>query len=742
MIDIEIDGKKLKAEQGDMIIEVADAHDIRIPRFCYHKKLSIAANCRMCLVDVENSRKPLPACQTPVADGMVIRTASALARDAQKAVMEFLLINHPLDCPICDQGGECELQDVAMGFGRDVSRFTEGKRVVADKNIGPLIATDMTRCIQCTRCVRFGREIAGIRELGAVGRGEHMKISTFIEQSVDSEVSGNIIDLCPVGALTDKPARFKARAWEMRQTDSVSPHDCIGANLHVHSVRGKVIRVVPQENEAVNEVWLADRDRFSHHGLSGSNRLLAPMLRQDGEWRETDWETGLAAAAEGLRKVVANHGGVELGALASASCTTEEYYLLQKLMRGLGTQNIDHRLRLGDFSQQSHEPLYPELGVDLADLELLESTLLIGADLRKEQPIAALRLRKATRSGRVVSIHDRQVYDNFDLTRDIRIDTGDYLPRLASLASALLDRIRDQDGPLDVRVPDGVDQLLKDYPADDEAASAAEIIATGERKAVIVGLGALEHSSAGHIKRMAGLIARLAGASYGQFSHGGNSAGAWLAGAIPHRGPAGAEVSSNGLDAKTMLTQQQQGLLLLNTEPGKDSAWPEAARQTLEAAEFVVSLTPFADDEAFDYADVILPVGGFTETSGTYVNVNGRWQTFRGAVAPPGQARPAWKVLRVLGNLLELKGFEYVSSEEVLANVQGRLDAEGEKVRPKWQCPEELPTGGRVPDPQNIYAVDHIVRRSAVLQATSDGQDRSAAKRPNLSPFHNIMGLP
>ena len=438
LVNIEINGKRCKAKPGSMIIEVADEAGILIPRFCYHKKLSVAANCRMCLVEVEKAPKPMPACATPVMDGMIVSTKSPYAVQAQKSVMEFLLINHPLDCPICDQGGECELQDVAMGYGRDLSRFNERKRVIKDKNLGSLIATDMTRCIHCTRCVRFGDEIAGLPELGSTGRGEDLQIGTFIERNLDSELSGNVIDVCPVGALTSKPFRFRARAWEITQRDSVSPHDGVGSNLHVHIKDGKVVRVVPRENDAINEAWISDRDRFSYEGLYSDERLSAPQLKQDGQWLEVDWETALGAAAQGLRQILDAHGAEQLAALCSPSATVEEAYLLQKLMRSLGSGNVDHRLRQCDDNDRSETPLAPWLGQSLISLEASDVTLLVGCDARREQPMVNHRLRKSVLAGgSVLALNPVDFEFNYALAATIVSSPAEMVKELAGVAKAL-----------------------------------------------------------------------------------------------------------------------------------------------------------------------------------------------------------------------------------------------------------------------------------------------------------------
>ncbi|MHC9512189.1 NADH-quinone oxidoreductase subunit NuoG [Kangiella sp. M94] len=745
MISIEVDGRKIEAEEGSMIIEVADANGITIPRFCYHKKLSIAANCRMCLVEVDGVRKPLPACATPISDGMVVKTGSNMAQDAQKSVMEFLLINHPLDCPICDQGGECELQDLAMEYGRDVSRFNEGKRSVFDKDIGSLIDTDMTRCIHCTRCVRFGREIAGIREMGVTGRGEHMEITTFIEKSVDSEVSGNIIDLCPVGALIAKPSRYRARAWEMTQYESVSPHDCIGANLHVHTHRNQVIRVVPKENEATNEVWLSDRDRYSYESVTmpkdDNRRLLEPMVKVNGEWQATDWEAALEKVASKLNMIAQTDGPEHIGAITSPSATTEEMYLLQKLIRGLGSNNVDHRIRISDYSMQENESLFPELSIELSELEALDACLLIGSDLRKDQPLAALRVRKATRHGQIAIINARKVYNNFNVLHEIEATPDDWLQQLAGVAKYLLDQaMATDDVAADNLGYEGLDELLADIKVEQAHIDIAKMLQKAESCGVVLGLSALEYSHAGSLRMLARVIADLTSATYGIMTHGGNSAGGYLAGAIPHRGPGGADVTEGGQTAQQMLSEGKKAFILLKTEIGKEAVNAEQAKASLQASEFVVALTSYSDDEAFDYADIILPIASFLESPGSYVNVNGRWQDFNACVSAPGQAKPAWKVLRVMGNLLDLKNFDYVSAQDVMQEVKGRMGAVGDRIKSRWQCPESLPKEGFCPEPLNIYQVDCWTRRSKALQKTALAKGEEDLKRPKLSPFHNILG--
>jgi NADH-quinone oxidoreductase subunit G len=710
-VSIEIDGKPYEAEKGEMVIAVADRNGLRIPRFCYHGKLSVAANCRMCLVEVERAPKPLPACATPVMDGMKVFTHSALARGAQKAVMEFLLINHPLDCPICDQGGECELQDVAMGYGRDVSRFVERKRVVPDKDIGPLISTDMTRCIHCTRCVRFGEEIAGLPELGATGRGEDMRIGTYIEKSVDSELSGNVIDLCPVGALTNKPFRFRARTWEMRQTAAVSPHDGVGANLYVHVARNRVMRAIPRENESVNEVWLADRDRYGITGLYAPDRLQRPMLRAGGEWRECSWEEALQRAAGRLRAVVETHGPDALGALGAPGAAAEELYLLQRLVRGLGSGNVDHRLRQSDFSDQDAFPRAPGLGMELADVERQGAILLVGSNARKDHPLLNHRLRKAVISGAAVMTLNP-------------MDYGFNYP-LAAAVHASPDAFGDC-----------LDELTAGRGRMGEMGSRLREAAGGPGALILLGPAALNHPHAADLRMRAAKAADASGARLGLLLDGGNATGAWLSGAVPHRGPGGGATDATGLDAAAMLREPRRGYLLLGVEPTLDCGDAAAAAAALAAAKSVVALTAFDTPELREHAEVMLPTALYPETAGTWVNMSGHWQSAPGAVAPPGEARPAWKILRVLGNLLAIEGFDYEDAFQVRDELRALCgDADPFAVSPSWPGGAVGAAGtgvvrvGDVP----IYAADPLVRRAAPLQSTADARFEGLQVGPALA---------
>jgi NADH-quinone oxidoreductase subunit G len=721
MVNIEIDGKKIQARNGSMVIEAADANGIRIPRFCYHKKLSIAANCRMCLVEVERAAKPLPACATPVTEGMKVYTKSPKALIAQKAVMEFLLINHPLDCPICDQGGECELQDVSMGYGGDLSRYTEKKRVVKDKNLGPLIMTDMTRCIHCTRCVRFGEEIAGIKELGATGRGEHMQIGTYIEKAVCSELSGNVIDLCPVGALTSKPFRYSARAWELRQQESIAPHDCIGSNIYLHIKQNRVMRAVPRENEQINETWISDRDRFGYEGLNSEERLRTPMVKRNGQWQETDWETALETVVNGINKIINEHGASQLGALASPMSTVEELYLVQKVMRALGSHNIDHRLRQQDFRHQDIAPVFPWLGQSLAELDSIDAALLIGSNVRKDQPIAGHRLRKAALAGANIMFVNPVDYEFlFPVANKLIVDPRQIGLALAGVAKALLAATK-------ATPPKGLDVLLNDVDCNETHESIARHLMDANQGTVLLGMSAFMHPDFSTLRALVGLIAELSHCRLGYLPDGANAAGAWLAGAVPHRDAAGKTSSGTGMNIQQMFNSPLKGYILSALEPDQDCADPLKAIKALQSAEFVVSLTMFDSESLRQVADVMLPIAPFTETSGTFVNVEGRWQSFQGVVEPQGDARPAWKIWRVLGNLFNLRGFDYVTSEEVrdeLHNLTGEVKPRNSLA---WRCPDALQSTlsgvvciADVP----IYSVDPLVRRADALQHTADAQSR------------------
>jgi NADH-quinone oxidoreductase subunit G len=699
MVEIELDGKKVSVLEGSMVMHAAEAAGTYIPHFCYHKKLSIAANCRMCLVDVEKAPKPMPACATPVTQGMIVRTKSDKALKAQQSVMEFLLINHPLDCPICDQGGECQLQDLAVGYGKSASRYEEEKRVVFHKEVGPLISMEeMSRCIHCTRCVRFGQEIAGQMELGMLQRGEHAEITTFVGRTIDSELSGNMIDICPVGALTSKPFRYSARTWELSRRKSVSPHDSTGANLIVQVKNHKVLRAVPLENDAVNECWIADRDRFSYEALNSDGRLTQPMVKQGGQWKPVDWTTALEYVANGLKQIKTQHGAASIGALASAMSTSEELFLLGEFMRGLGSQNIDHRLRHADFRSEAGAVRW--LGLPIAELSTLDRALVIGSFLRKDHPLFAQRLRQATRRGaRVMRIGAQSDDWAMQIVGEIVTAPSDWLSVLIEVAAA-------------VATAKGVTAPLSVTPGE-QAQAIANALLSGERKAVLLGNAAAAHPQAAELLAIANWIAEQAGARCGYLGDSGNGVGAQLVGAQPGQG---------GLDAAQMLAKPLKAYLLFNTEPVLDAANAAQAAKSLQAAEMVIAFSPFQAN--VEFADVMLPIAPFTETGGSFVNADGRVQSFHGVVRPLGDTRPGWKVLRVLGNLLGLNGFAQESVEEVrtaaglndAAKVAARLSNRTSATPQIVEAPVGLQRIANVP----VYATDSIVRRAASLQQTAD----------------------
>jgi len=719
-----------------LLIEAADDAGIAIPRFCYHKKLSVAANCRMCLVEVEKAAKPLPACATPVTDGMRVFTKSPRAISAQKSVMEFLLINHPLDCPICDQGGECDLQDLAIGYGGDNSQYTEGKRVVQDKDIGPLVSTDMTRCIHCTRCVRFGQEVAGVHELGGTGRGEHMQIGTYVEKAMTSEMSGNIIDLCPVGALTSKPFRFQARNWEMSSKRGVAAHDCVGSNINVESLRGTVRRVTAAENEGINETWISDRDRFSYEGLNSDDRLKLPMIKREGQWEECDWETALNFTVSGLRSVMEKHGAGQMGALISPNSTIEEMYLAQKLVRGLGSSNIDHRLQQRDFSDQDSLPLYQGLGCSIDSVEQLDASLFIGSNIRQEQPIIAHRLRKSTLNGGKAMFINSIDYDfHFDVYEKEIVALQKMERTLAGVVKALVN--------VGCRVSQNVSNIVADIIPSDEQTRIALALSEGGMSAVVLGTNALAHPCLSNLRVLAKSVAVMTDSSYGELSAGANGQGAMLAGAVPHR-VAGGKGASYGLNTSSMLEEKLPAYLIMNVEAEFDCLETSLACEALAKADFVVNMTPFISDVAKQYSNVLLPLASVVETSGTFVNTEGNWQGFKGMVKPLGESRPAWKVLRVLGNLFALDGFDYVMSSDIKEELEEVLSSNLSTAENKDFLIESLSTIVsdelvRIADVP-IYAVDGVVRRASSLQKTAQALDLKVRINERVAVDSGVQG--
>ena len=727
MASIEIDGRTIQAEAGEMLIAATDRAGIYIPRFCYHEKLSIAANCRMCLVEVERAPKPLPACATPVADGMKVFTRSELAREAQQGTLEFLLINHPLDCPVCDQGGECPLQDQAMGYGNDDSRFTERKRAVPSHDIGPLVATEMTRCIHCTRCVRFGEEVAGVMEMGFPGRGEHAWIGTFLNRSVDSEVSGNMIDLCPVGALTSKPYRFAARSWELQNHRGISPHDCVGANLNIQTLRGRVERVLPIDNPQVNECWLADRDRYSYQAVNSEQRLRVPMVKEGGAWKEVAWEVALQYACDGIRKAAAADPG-QFAALAGYTSTLEEYYLLQKLVRGLGGNNVDHRLQQSDFRDDHAAPAFPGSELPIEEFSRVQAALLVGSNLRKEQPLLALRLRAATRknNARVSVINPIAYGQNFEVQTMLTAGA-----KMAAQLAGVAAELADIAAPAAVELPDAIAQWL-DPATPSDPAIAQSLLEAGGEGVVIVGACAQQHGDASVLKAIAQWICETTGNRLAILPPG-NSVAAWWAGCVPHRKAGGAAVADAGLTAAAMFQQPRRAYLLLGTEPELDGINGRAAATALQRAGLVVSITAWQSEAAREYADVLLPMAAFTESAGHFLNCEGRVQHANAAASPLGESRPAWKILRVLGNFLDLSGFSYVSLDEVNADLP-RHTAPVSAHMNAWEIPAPRPGGGngglqRLLD-MPMYRGDPILRNAPALQQTADNPPPAAHLNP------------
>ena len=718
MLEIEIDGKKAQVEDGSTVMDAASQLGIYIPHFCYHKKLSIAANCRMCLVQVEKAPKPLPACATPVTNGMKVFTHSELAVTAQKGVMEFLLINHPLDCPICDQGGECQLQDLAVGYGQSGSRFTEEKHVVFHKNVGPLISMEeMSRCIHCTRCVRFGQEVAGVMELGMINRNVHSEITTFVGKTVDSELSGNMIDICPVGALTSKPFRYSARTWELQRRKSVSPHDSTGANLTVQ-VKGDVVkRVLPFDNEDVNECWISDKERFSYEALNSGERLLKPMLKQGGEWREVEWNVALDYVAHGLRSIAKDSGADQIAMAVSPHATLEEMYLAGRLMRSLGSDNIDFRLRQQDFRADAQRPgAAPWLGLPLADLSNVDAALIVGSFLRKDSPLIAQRLRQAARNG--AEVYSVNVSSDDSLIKQ----AGQITVAPGKLVAALAGVVR---AAAEIKGVSPSALAASGHAGELERKIATSLIgdANGAPRAILLGNLAQQHVDYSLLEQLAGELATITGASAGTVGEAANSVGGYVAKACPQEG---------GRDASRMFEEPRKAYVLFGCEPSLDVANPAQALRALNAAEMVVQFSAFKDADALGYADVLLPLSPYTETSGTFVNTEGRAQSFVGVVRPAGDSRPGWKLLRVLGNLLNVERCDYQSSEEIRNEilVDGSALPAGSlagTIAPTASAATALQGTGlqRIADVP-IYFADGLARRAPALQKTRDAQAPAA----------------
>jgi NADH-quinone oxidoreductase subunit G len=708
MVEIELDGKKIEVLEGSMVMHAAEKAGTFIPHFCYHKKLSIAANCRMCLVDVEKAPKPMPACATPVTQGMVVRTQSDKASKAQKSVMEFLLINHPLDCPICDQGGECQLQDLAVGYGGSASRYQEEKRVVFHKDVGPLISMqEMSRCIHCTRCVRFGQEIAGVMELGMTHRGEHSEIESFLGTTVDSELSGNMIDICPVGALTSKPFRYQARTWELSRRKSISPHDATGTNLVMQVKNHQVLRVVPLENEAINECWIADRDRFSYEALNSSDRLKSPMIKQAGVWSEVDWQTALDFISHGLKDIKASHGAQSIGTLIGPSSTLEELYLAGELTRAFGSQNIDARLRAADFH---HEGLVHWLGTSIASLAQMQRVLVIGSNIRKEQPLLAQRIRQACKVGaQVLSINAFEPDWAMSVQEALNVPSKEWTHALAELCVQVAQLTQ-------ASLPNELKSFVAEGQSDDVSISkiAKSLTDVQGNKCILLGNAFAHHPHSSSLLAMVNWIADHTGCTFGFLGESANTVGAQYVGARP-------ALNSLGLNTQQMLLPGAlKAAMLVNVEPQFDCANPKQAIEALNQMDLVVSLSPFKTN--LEFSDVLLPIAPFSETPGTFINTEGLVQAFYAVVKPKAEARPAWKVLRVLANVLDVPGFDFETVEELRAKIQSSLPSIKSVLSNKTQAVIDLTVSDLEPCVSPSYQLDGLVRRSSSLQMTADAR--------------------
>lgn len=706
-VTIEVDGISMDVRKGAMIIEATDRAGIHIPRFCYHPKLSIAANCRMCLVDVEKAPKPLPACATPVMDGMKVYTRSHRAVSAQQNVMEFLLINHPLDCPICDQGGECELQDVSIGHGHSVSRYVDRKRSVKDEDLGALISTEMTRCIHCTRCVRFLDEIAGTNELGGMGRGDRTFISTYVGRSIDSELSGNIIDLCPVGALTNKPFRFRARSWEMRAAPSISSHDAVGSNIVYHRQRGRILRAVPGANEAVNENWLSDRDRWGFHGIYSPDRITQPEMKNDSHWQKCGWPTAINAAADMLSAVDAS----DIGFLVSAQNSNENLYCAQKLARALGCANIDHRLRQIDFADDQSRVLTPSLGGSIASLASADAIVLIGANIRHDQPILGHRVRQAAHAGAAVSVINPYDYPhNFDLAAEVICAPSMMVSELAAVA-------RD----LGLTADGELGQLIADSRSNDASARIADSLKRSEQGRLLLGQNALAHANASALRALATMICEATGARYGEIPAFANAAGAMMMGVLPHRQAGMARSAQRGLNVSEMINGSLKVIVIDGFEPTLDCLQAHALQQALAKADQVIVIGPYVTDAIREVATLILPSLTFLETGGSLVNAAGQWQSCPPASTPEGDGKDSWKIYKVIADKLEIDGFDYKGIGDLRQEI-AELDAESALGQGKPVITLPTPSDGTRLEVQcdyGMFSADPIVRRSAHLQNTA-----------------------
>ena len=691
MIKIKIDGKALEVKPKTSIIEVADKVGIDIPRFCYHKKLSVAANCRMCLVEVKNFAKPLPACATQVMEGMEISTKSKFTKDTQKSVMEFLLINHPLDCPICDQGGECDLQDTAVAYGASKTRYTEEKRVVFDKNIGPLISTDLTRCIQCTRCVRFLKEVGGMAELGLIGRGEHAEISAYVDKSVESELSGNIIDLCPVGALTSKPFRYSARSWELSRRSTIACHDSLGSNIEAHVKDNIVKRVIPKENESINECWISDRDRFSYEGLNHKDRINLPLKREKNQWKEIDWEEAYELIEKNITDIDIKKSN-KIGIICSPQSTLEEGFLLKKIAKELNTSHIDYRLLEKSFSENNNW-----LGCKIDEIESHDAILVVGSNLKHDQPLLAHRFRRYANKRNNFSIITS--YDDFYSTRCLEkviVNPSAYINYLLMILKQVQLSTKYK---INSEV---IKNLLKAAKPSNEAKRIAKSLLSNKSKAIFLGHQILHLDDGDNIKLVAMHIAQAVGATFGLIPGYANSVGLNEL-----------NLNTDNISADKILSQSKEAYIMMNFDPLYDYHSPKKINSALKKAKFNLAISPYISD-SFKEFDVVLPMTPFTETSGTFINMEKTIQSFSAVTPPVGQSRPGWKILRVLANFLQLEGFSYDSSEEVKTDAMIEMDKKNEFSLNDFK-PSNIERGIEVLNVVRANDSDMIVRRATSL---------------------------
>ena len=691
MIKIKIDGKALEVKPKTSIIEVADKVGIDIPRFCYHKKLSVAANCRMCLVEVKNFAKPLPACATQVMEGMEISTKSKFTKDTQKSVMEFLLINHPLDCPICDQGGECDLQDTAVAYGASKTRYTEEKRVVFDKNIGPLISTDLTRCIQCTRCVRFLKEVGGMAELGLIGRGEHAEISAYVDKSVESELSGNIIDLCPVGALTSKPFRYSARSWELARRSTIACHDSLGSNIEAHVKDNIVKRVIPKENESINECWISDRDRFSYEGLNHKDRINLPLKREKNQWKEIDWEEAYELIEKNITDIDIKKSN-KIGIICSPQSTLEEGFLLKKIAKELNTSHIDYRLLEQSFSENNNW-----LGCKIDEIESHDAILVVGSNLKHDQPLLAHRFRRYANKRNNFSIITS--YDDFYSTRCLEkviVNPSTYINYLLMILKQVQLSTKYK---INSEV---IKNLLKAAKPSNEAKRIAKSLLSNKSKAIFLGHQILHFDDGDNIKLVAMHIAQAVGATFGLIPGYANSVGLNEL-----------NLNTDNISADKILSQSKEAYIMMNFDPFYDYHSPKKINSALKKAKFNLAISPYISD-SFKEFDVVLPMTPFTETSGTFINMEKTIQSFSAVTPPVGQSRPGWKILRVLANFLQLEGFSYDSSEEVKTDAMIEMDKKNEFSLNDFK-PSNIERGLEVLNVVRANDSDMIVRRATSL---------------------------